>query len=61
MKPSTRLHDVQRAWVLQVLGSAQQRGFFGTITIKMEQGAIKRVLKEESLMPPEVETSRGVT
>lgn len=47
-----RHHDVQRAWLASVLATAQLRGFYGTLTLKLEGGIIKRVEKMETLIPP---------
>lgn len=45
---------MQRVWVNSLFTVAQQREWFGTITIKMERGKVVRLVKEESLLPPNV-------
>lgn len=42
----------QRKWVEGLLVSAQNRGWYGTISIKIKKGMIDVVLSEESLKPP---------
>jgi len=48
-----RLQEKQVSWAQQILASALAQGWWGTITIKIEAGAIKRVVKAESLVPPD--------
>jgi len=45
--------EQQRIWIEQIFGSIQKREWFGTLTIKIEAGVIKRLVKAESLIPPE--------
>ena len=45
------------AWLVGLLAQAQTRRFYGKITIVMEEGQIRRVVKEESLRPPEGRTT----
>lgn len=45
----------QRVWVEQVVATAQAKddgNWHGTITFKIEAGLIKRVISEESKIPP---------
>ena len=42
----------QRTWMLQVLAQAQVRGYYGKLVLIMEDGMLRRVIKEESLKPP---------
>lgn len=58
-KPSDKLQE-EFAWLGSLLAQAQSRKFYGTITLIMEGGHIKRVKKEESLKPP-TEEIEGVT
>lgn len=46
--------ETDRAYVQSLLSSAQQRGFYGTLTLRLEGGDLKRVEKNESLVPPRV-------
>lgn len=41
-------------WLTQLIAQAQLRGFYGTLSVTMEDGVIRRVVKEESLKPPPV-------
>lgn len=50
--PSEQGSEEVRNWLMSMIQSAQARSFFGTLTIKMEGGEIKRVEKTESLLPP---------
>jgi len=43
-------HD--RTWLAQLIIQAQKQRYYGKLTITMEQGRIRRVVKEESLKPP---------
>lgn len=49
---AVREQDYQRAWVLQILAKQQKDEFFGTISIKMEKGIVRRIVKEENIIPP---------
>lgn len=42
----------ERKWVEQLLAQAQLRGFYGKLILIMDDGEIKRVIKEESLKLP---------
>jgi hypothetical protein len=42
----------QRKWVEGLLVSAQNRQWFGTITIEIKKGVIDLVRSEETLKPP---------
>lgn len=46
------LFSQQRAWVGSLVSSAQSKRWYGTITLKIEEGVIRRAVKEESLKPP---------
>lgn len=52
-----RQDESDRAWVESLLASVQQRAFFGNLTLKFEEGVLKRVEKVESLIPPRAPTS----
>lgn len=43
----------QRQWVDGLLVSAQNRDWFGKITIEIKRGMIDVVISEESLKPPD--------
>jgi hypothetical protein len=45
-------HNSDKMWLDQILVAAQGRRYFGTFSIIMEDGEIRRIKKEESLMPP---------
>lgn len=45
-------HDI--AWVLSHLRRATSRKFYGRVTIYIEAGRIRRLVKEESVIPPGV-------
>lgn len=47
-----REQDSQLAWLESVLKDLQRRGWFGTVTIVLEEGMVKRLKREESLLPP---------
>ncbi len=55
-----REQDSQRMWVVQILSQLQKRDFFGTVSIKMEKGQVRRVVLEENLIPP-ISTATGST
>ncbi len=40
-------------WLASLLSQIQLRGMYGRITIFFEAGQIVRVVKEESLLPPQ--------
>jgi hypothetical protein len=42
----------EHTWAGALLLSAQEKKFYGTITIEMRDGRIIRALKSESLKPP---------
>ena len=48
-----RKQQTQRNWVDGLLVSAQNRNWFGKITIEIKKGMIDLVKSEESLKPPE--------
>jgi len=52
-------HQAQRKWVEGLLVSAQQREWYGIISIKIKRGMIDVVLSEESLKPPTPEDEGG--
>ena len=47
-------------WAQHVLEQAQARGFYGRLTFHLEMGKVKRMTKEESIMPPPSQVSREV-
>lgn len=51
-----RQDEMDRDWVLGLMSSVQLRAFFGSLTLKFEGGVLKRVVKEESLVPPKPPT-----
>lgn len=54
-----RLFDRQRARIMQVLCSAQQRGWYGTLVIKIQAGEVKRFEKTEVVLCDEESPSNG--
>lgn len=48
----TRQDESERNWVTGLVAQAQSRKFYGRIALVMENGMVRRVLKEESLLPP---------
>ena len=47
-----RKQEEQFAWLQKMVTDAQLRGWYGVITIKMEQGMIRQVQTSESHIPP---------
>lgn len=47
-----REFDAQKAWVQGLLAQAQLVGFYGKLTLTLEDGFVRRAVKEESLKPP---------
>ena len=45
--------EFQRAWLSGIVSEAQNKGFYGKLTIIMEGGKIRRIVEERSLMTPE--------
>ena len=43
--------NADRSYLATLFAQVQTRGFYGKITLIMEAGEIRRVVKEESLMP----------
>lgn len=52
MSSQTKESVAHRGWVNNILSSAQDRKFYGTITIHVANGTITRAEKLESLKPP---------
>lgn len=52
-----REQERHRTWLSSILASAQSRNWYGTITVKFEAGRMVRVIKEESLKPPESDSA----
>lgn len=50
----------QRKWVEGLLVSAQNRQWFGRITIEIKRGMIHLVSQEETLKPPAEPTEDGI-
>ena len=44
--------DTQAAWLIEVVKAAQERDWYGTLTIVFEEGVMKRVRQDTSLIPP---------
>ena len=44
--------EQDRAWMAQLISQAQTRRYYGKLVVTMEDGVIRRVVKEESLKPP---------
>jgi len=49
---SSSKRDAQRAWILAKLSEAQASGFYGELSLVMENGEIRRLVKRESILPP---------
>ena len=45
--------NAQRDWTAQLVVDAQRKKWYGKITVVMEEGVIRRVVKEESIKPPQ--------
>lgn len=53
-KPSQQpKHRNHRQWIEGLLVSAQDREWFGTITIEVKRGTINLVRSEQTLKPPQ--------
>lgn len=50
-KDSQKAKD-HREWMDQIITMIQNRKWFGKLTIHFEAGELKRLVKEESLLPP---------
>jgi hypothetical protein len=46
-----RARDMVKTWAANQIATAQSRGFYGKMTFLFENGAVKRMIKEESLKP----------
>jgi hypothetical protein len=46
------LMGLEKAWLNNIISQIQVKKFYGKITIILEAGEVKRVIKEESLKPP---------
>lgn len=44
--------EMQTAWLESLVAQAQLSHWYGKLIITMEDGEVKRVVKEESLKPP---------
>lgn len=47
-----RQFEEQKTWAAGIVSSAQKNQFYGKFTIIMEGGIIRRIIKEESIIPP---------
>ena len=45
-------------WAAQLLGSLSQQGFYGHIEIEMRAGSPCRIVKSESLIPPDLQAQK---
>lgn len=50
--PEARMREAQRAWFDLELARLQHRGWYGSITLRLEAGCIKGFKREESVLPP---------
>jgi hypothetical protein len=48
----TEKAEADKTWITQLLATAQSRRYYGVLAVVFEDGQIKRVKKEESLLPP---------
>lgn len=46
----------ERIWLIGLLAQTQHQSYYGKLIITMEDGCIRRVVKEESLKPPYEDT-----
>lgn len=46
-------------WVSDRIRDLQEADWFGTVTIKMEGGVVKRMILETSLLPPKKNSFKG--
>jgi len=51
VKPDKQKND--RTWLMSLLTQAQLKAFYGELTIIMEAGKVKRIVKKQSLLPPD--------
>lgn len=56
---STEEKEAQRLWLNRLVESAQSNDWYGTITITFDRGVMKRVRKDESLLPPRKDVTRN--
>jgi len=42
----------QKDWVSHLVAEAQNKKWYGKLTLIMEDGVLRRVVKEESIKPP---------
>jgi hypothetical protein len=54
MKTATKelKHESDKNWLVGLLSQAQLRRYYGRLILVLEDGVIRRVVKEESLKPP---------
>lgn len=45
--------EFQRTWLSGIVSEAQNKKFYGKLTVIMEGGKIRRIIEERSLMTPE--------
>jgi hypothetical protein len=45
--------DKELGWLKGQLSSLMLHGFYGKVTLSFEEGHLRRVVKEESLKPPQ--------
>jgi hypothetical protein len=55
----TRESEEQRTWVSSVLASLLAKRWYGSFTIKVEDGLIKRIVTETSMIPPNFSEGRS--
>jgi len=47
-----RGRERDKQWVNQLVAQAQVQKFYGKLTLTLEEGVLRRAVKEESLKPP---------
>lgn len=47
-------NERDKLFVQQLLHGAKEKGFYGKITLQIENGFVKRAVKEESVIPADV-------
>lgn len=53
MKPmGVNKKDADKAWIGNLIFTAQERKFYGKLVLIFEDGVLRRVVKKESLLPP---------
>lgn len=54
-----RKQKAQMIWIESMLATVQVKRWYGSLILKVEDGMIRRVVKEESIMPPSDRVGKG--